>query len=130
MAQDNFVVYTPEMDKIIKEEAKASPKNLAASFRASAKRIEDELGEKNATPEKIQARFYLKHNKRKASTSSSNGNKTRAKKTAPKTVKTVEKDTNVTEELTDDKYMLVKSFVEGLPKEKRLALVKDVWDNI
>ena len=142
MAQENFVVYTAEMDNIIKEEAKKSPKNLAASFRASVERIKSELGEQNVTPEKIKARFYLKHNKRKAN-GNGNGNGAEAKaktsrngkKTAPssgsaKTVKTVENNTNVTEEVTDEKYLLVRDFVASLPMDKKLKLVKELWAGI
>lgn len=133
MAQENFVVYTPEIDAIIKEEVKRSPKNLSEGFRQAAERIEKEVGEKNISMEKVQARYYLKFNKRKASTENGNGNRTATKapaNTKANTVKTVAPNTNVTEEITDEKYLLVKGFVDGLTREKKLRLIKEAWDSI
>lgn len=135
MAQDSFVVYTTEMDNIIKEEAKKSPKNLAASFRKSTERIKNELGEPNVTPEKIQARFYLKHNKRKSSSSNGSSKKTKAKAKAPSkakssnssTVKTVDEGVNVTE---DVRFKLAKEYILNLSRERKAEIVKELWEEL
>lgn len=126
MAQENVVNYTPEMDSIIKEEAKASPKNLAASFRNSSERIKKELEEKNITPEKVMARYYLKFNKRKPS---SRATRTTPKAEKNKTVKTVKKDTNVTE-IADEKYSLMKELADTLNKRKKMNLIKYLYSTI
>lgn len=141
------VIYNEALDKIIREEAKKSPDNLAESFRNSAERIEKEHGIKDITDAKVSTRYYTlmkkdKQNSRgKSQTSrSKNGNGAKAstpkktsngkRTTVSKAVKTVEPGTNVTEDLADEKYQTVKGFASKLSKERKLQLVQELWTDI
>jgi hypothetical protein len=129
----NQVTYTEPMVKIIEEESKNHPKNKKEGFRIAAKRIEEEIGEKNVTAEKVSTYFYTHLNKRKASkrasTKSSTTNQSTKSSTKSKRGQT-KATTRSSANGVPTKLELMRQMAQNISKAEKAELIQEWYSEL